>query len=344
MAATQIPVVDIASLFGLATPARDEIDKAILAAGSDPGFLMISGLPQDIRFDRVIRNDLLRIFEAPADVTERLIRNWDDPARPFVFRGRFGLTEGRPFYYEGMQIGPDVARGPDVVDSADPLTGPTPLPADEDLPGWRSAADRYFRGMDRVGDVMMRSIARGMSVSEKSFASLFAGGMSALQLLRYPVRSDVSRAGVADDELYVWHEGEKREVISEAHADFGFMTLLVQDGIDGLQVRMPDDRWVDIPAVEGCIVVNFGRLLERWTSGRVRATEHRVVSPGRERFSLPFFYEPRVDAEIAPLSFVGAEQFEPFIYGDHVWNSIPRLRRNFGDRPAGKPSGRCVPE
>jgi isopenicillin N synthase-like dioxygenase len=84
--------------------------------------------------------------------------------------------------------------------------------------------------------------------------------------------------------------------------------------------------------MEGHIVVNFGKLLERWTGGRIRATEHRVLSRGRERFSVPFFYEPRADATIAPLPLPGAEQFTPFVYGDHVWASIPRLQRLFGER------------
>ena len=57
-----------------------------------------------------------------------------------------------------------------------------------------------------------------------------------------------------------------------------------------------------------------------------------MLSPGRERFSLPFFYAPRVDAEIRPLPLADAEQFVPFLYGDHAWASLPKPRRLFGDR------------
>ncbi|MFG2943060.1 hypothetical protein [Streptomyces sp. NPDC048282] len=40
----------------------------------------------------------------------------------------------------------------------------------------------------------------------------------------------------------------------------------------------------------------------------LKATNHLVVSPrgARERFSAPFFYNPRLDARIAPLPFPGA--------------------------------------
>jgi len=76
-----------------------------------------------------------------------------------------------------------------------------------------------------------------------------------------------------------------------------------------------------VPPADGTLAVNFGELLERWTGGRVRATRHRVVAPKTARFSIPFFYEPRVDAEIAPLPLAGAEPFEPFLYGDYLWEA-----------------------
>ncbi|TSD81993.1 isopenicillin N synthase family oxygenase, partial [Mycobacterium sp. KBS0706] len=128
--------------------------------------------------------------------------------------------------------------------------------------------------------------------------------------------------------LFAFRSGEQRCVASEAHTDFGCLTLLLQDEADGLQARLPDGSWLDIPPAKGHLVVNFGKLLERWTSGRILAAEHRVLSPGRERFSVPFFYEPRVDARIEPLALGDAEPYVPFLYGDHVWASLPRLRRH----------------
>ena len=54
----------------------------------------------------------------------------------------------------------------------------------------------------------------------------------------------------------------------------------------------------------------------------MQATVHRVLGYGQERFSIPYFYEPRADAVIAPLDLPGAEAFEPFYYGDHLWETI----------------------
>ncbi|MEI9406161.1 hypothetical protein [Mesorhizobium argentiipisi] len=39
-----------------------------------------------------------------------------------------------------------------------------------------------------------------------------------------------------------------------------------------------------------------------------------MIAPKTARYSIPFFYEPRVDAEIAPLPIEGASDFAPFLY------------------------------
>jgi isopenicillin N synthase-like dioxygenase len=89
------------------------------------------------------------------------------------------------------------------------------------------------------------------------------------------------------------------------HKDYGFITLLLQDTVGGLQVARPDGSFLDVPPMPGAFVVNLGELLEVATDGYLKATSHRVVSPpgGKERFSVPFFYNPRLDAHIEPLEF-----------------------------------------
>ena len=74
-----------------------------------------------------------------------------------------------------------------------------------------------------------------------------------------------------------------------------------------------------MPPLEGHLAVNFGKILERWCGGRIKATEHRVIGARRERRSIPFFHEAHAEAEIAPLPLHGAAQFEPFLYGDYLW-------------------------
>jgi isopenicillin N synthase-like dioxygenase len=92
--------------------------------------------------------------------------------------------------------------------------------------------------------------------------------------------------------------------------------------VPGLQARSLDGSWIDVPPLEGTLVVNFGQVLEQWTAGRIRATEHRVLGNGVERYSIPFFYEARADATIAPLPIDPPDRFVPFEYGDFLWKRM----------------------
>lgn len=87
-----------------------------------------------------------------------------------------------------------------------------------------------------------------------------------------------------------------QELSCTPHTDSGLLTLLHQDGTGGLEVRNADGDWIPAPYVPGSMVVNVGDLLARMSGGRLVATEHRVRSSGRERYSMPFFCEPGADA------------------------------------------------
>ncbi len=317
-----IPLVDVSPLFEDDCPVRRAADAAIMDAAADFGFMAIGGLERRLPVGAEARAGLLRIFALPEAEKRRLWRRKFAEGQPNVYRGWFPLQAGFPTYKEGIDLGPDVAR--DVAASDDPLLESTPLPPEAALPGWREAAATYYRAMEELGGVLMRSIARSLGLPEAFFDGFFAGGISTLRLIRYPERPNSSFGGMGD-EAWVRHGGRRMHLVGAPHCDSGFVTLLAQDGVPGLQARAGDGSWVDVSPREGTLAVNFGRLLERWTGGRIRATEHRVVGSGRERFSIPFFYEPSVDARVAPLPLVGAEAFEPFLYGDHLWASMTRF-------------------
>jgi isopenicillin N synthase-like dioxygenase len=115
--------------------------------------------------------------------------------------------------------------------------------------------------------------------------------------------------------------------------DSGLLTVLAQCGVAGLQAQDGQGGWVDVPPDDHGFAINFGGLLERWTGGRIKATRHRVLGLGEERFSIPFFFEPRPDARIAPLPIDGVEPFEPFepfLFGDHLWATTTKFSENLG--------------
>jgi isopenicillin N synthase-like dioxygenase len=314
-----IPLVDISSLFGEASRERARTDREIMAAAATPGFMVVTGLPPDVPAGRAARADLLRLFQLPEQETRRLWRQKFDPAHSNVYRGWFPLQKGFLTAKEGIDMGPDVLYGASVVRSGDPLREATPLPPVEALPGWRESVAAYYAGMNKVSQALMRTIARGLSLEEHFFDRSFDKGLSTLRLLRYPLRTDADQTALTDPSVWVMHNGGRFYVNGAPHVDSGFLTLLAQDGVPGLQARHRDGAWLEVPPIDDGLAVNFGRVLERWCGGRIKATEHRVIGTGRERMSIPFFYEARADAEVRPLPMDEASSFEPFFYGDYLW-------------------------
>ena len=332
-----IPHVDIAPLFGPACPARDAVDQAIRRAAADPGFLTVGGHGGFPPHDAETRARLLSVFALSAAQTRPLWRRKFEPAHANVYRGWFPLQHGERTHKEGIDIGPDIVRPVAGDGDGDPLREPTPLPSEAALPGWRATAAAYYLAMEDLGHALMRAVARGLGLRETHFDAAFAGGISTLRLIRYPARARETLAGIAG--IAAEGDGNGRHLIGAQHADSGFVTILAQDGVAGLQALAPDGAWLDVPPVAGSLAINFGRLLERWTGGRIRATEHRVVGNFAERRSIPFFYEPAADARIAPLPLAFCPQFEPFAYGDHLWSSMTRFVEFRGLEHARRPTG-----
>jgi isopenicillin N synthase-like dioxygenase len=314
-----IPSIDIRALFFADAEARADTDRAIMAAALNSGFMLIRALPDDVPIGASVRSQLLRLLDLPAEQIRPLWRRKFDPTHANVYRGWFPLQRGFPTAKEGMDMGADVAYGSDVVDDNDPLREATPLPPEEALPGWHATVAAYYRGMEKISNALMRSIARGLGLPEQYFDAFFERGLSTLRLIRYPVRDDIDVSAASDPELWVTYAGKRRYLTGKPHVDSGFLTLLAQDGVAGLQARHSNGDWVDVAPEEGTLAVNFGKVLEKWCGGRIRATEHRVIGSDCERRSIPFFYEARADAEIAPLPLAGAAQFEPFLYGNYLW-------------------------
>lgn len=325
MSESEIPLIDIAPLFKASNPARAEVDSAILAAASRSGFMTVTGLPEPSITGESGRRALLKIFAISEAEKRKLWRQKFAPGNANVYRGWFPKQKATVTCKEGIDLGPDIAYGAAIVDAGDPLREATPLPSEKALPGFRASASAYYRLMETIAAALMRSIARALELPENAFDGPFRGGISTLRLIRYPLRSEKQLAAVKEPGFKVRHKGRTLYVSGKAHCDSGFVTLLAQDGVQGLQARSTDGAWIDVPPHEGTLAVNFGRLLERWTDGRIKATEHRVVGYGEQRCSIPFFYEPRADARIAPLPIDGIAPFTPFLYGDHLWEATTKF-------------------
>ncbi|KAK6161344.1 hypothetical protein DH2020_004725 [Rehmannia glutinosa] len=61
------------------------------------------------------------------------------------------------------------------------------------------------------------------------------------------------------------------------HSDIGFLTILLQNQISGLQV-LHQGQWVNVEPIPGALVVNIGDLLQLVSNGKFISDTHRVVA------------------------------------------------------------------
>lgn len=327
-----IPVIDARRL---AAPTQDADLAADLSyAARGAGFLRLGHVDEALGLPSDIRQRLLGFFALDEAEKNRLARRKFAPEHANVYRGYFPLQLGQATYKEGIDIGadavdPDRVGAPSTVPGAapgDPLLEPTPWP--DAAPEWREDVAAYYAAMERLGGRILTGLAHGLGVAPALMTPLFENSNSTLRMIRYPERpasslpEDLDLVRVAQEPSQDDSQLEKRWIIGAPHTDSGFVTLLWQDPVGGLQAETADGRWIDVPPVADGLAVNFGELLEQWTGGKVRATRHRVIGGLQERASIPFFYEPAVDAVIEPLPLADSEQFAPFAYGDFLWSHM----------------------
>ena len=59
-----------------------------------------------------------------------------------------------------------------------------------------------------------------------------------------------------------------------------------------------DDKFRSVKPMPNAFVINIGDMLSRITNYILKATLHRVIDIGNDRFSSPFFFEPHYMAKI----------------------------------------------
>ncbi len=213
-------------------------------------------------------------------------------------------------FKEGIKIGRDLAPDHPLVLAGTPLHGPNQWPSN--LPGWQEAMERYYAALSGLGRELMAAFGLALGLSEDFFEDKLIGPMATLGPLHYPPQ----RGRITEQRLG-----------AGAHTDFGCLTILAQDASGGLQVQNCAGTWVDAPPIDGSFVVNIGDMMARWSNDLYASTRHRVINlSGRDRYSLPFFFDPDFDAALTCLATCVSPQrparYPPTTGGQHLLDRI----------------------
>lgn len=247
------------------------------------GFFRIVDHGIDPAFLRDYFASLQAFFALPEATKARI-----DKSRSPWFRGweRVGaeLTDARVDHREQIdvwtELPPHRPTGDEPVYLR--LEGPNQWLDEDELPGFRGLVERFQAEMAALADELMGAMSVALGLAPGHLEERFGDDrMSLVKLIHYPP-TPAGEAGV------------------NAHHDTGFLTLLWQHGVRGLQVRNQHDEWIDVPADDDAVVVNIGEMLQSMTGNYFVATTHRVIAT-EERYSSGYFHGPGLTTTLSPL-------------------------------------------
>lgn len=313
-----IPIVDLSGLAeGAAPEARAATIAALKEALETSGFAYLAGhgVPEDL----VERMRQMNVAFHDLPMEEKLALKINAFHRGYMPMSSSTIVTSsvakvtKPNRSESLMVMHEVPE--DAPYAGGPLQGPNQFP--DSLPEVGETARAYMAEMTGLGERIAGGLAEALGLPRDWFAQFFDTPTLFLRLLHYPEQPD-------EEELFG----------SAPHTDYGFVTLLKQDNVGGLEVRNKRGDWIPAPPIEGTFVMNVGDILAKWSNGRFVSTPHRVRNLSRrDRYSQPFFYDPSMSAlvQCPPAMLEAGEkpQMEPVLYGDYL---LERLNKNYDYR------------
>jgi len=314
-----LPVIDLQRSPG-GTPIEPSAAARIDAAAREFGFFLITGHGVDRALTDAILDEARAFFDLRDSVKSgvsmrvggRAWRGW------FPVGGELtsGVADVKEGLYLGTELPPDDAR----VREGRPMHGANVLP-DRERPQLRRLVSLWMEEMTRVARALVEAMSSTLGTeAARALDAWLRDPVRLLRFFHYPPEPEAAGR---------WGVGE--------HTDYGLLTLLLQDDVGGLEVKTRAG-WIDVPPLDGALVVNVGDMFDRLTGGLYRSLPHRVRAAPRHRYSIPFFFDPDWDARLHRLDLPGrtavvrgarwdAEDLDAFsgTYGEYLSRKVSRV-------------------
>ncbi|XP_039142148.1 2-oxoglutarate-Fe(II) type oxidoreductase hxnY-like [Dioscorea cayenensis subsp. rotundata] len=264
-----LPLIDLVSTD------LDSIAKSIRKACVDHGFFYLINHGIEESFFQQVLEESKKFFSLPLDQKTKLKTrkdNWGYNPLPSLTLNSSSEVQGRlheDFFISSSKISCSQFNA-------------NQWPPEELLPCWKAMMESYYEKMLAVSKKLISLMALSLGLDDLFFEKIGAlhEPLAYVRVLHYPGKS---------------FEGSCGSLGASAHSDFGMVTLLLSDGVRGLQICRDKDRcpqlWEDVPHVHGALIVNVGDTSERWTNCLFRSTLHRVLITEQERYSVAFFLD-----------------------------------------------------
>ncbi|OOF93958.1 hypothetical protein ASPCADRAFT_516918 [Aspergillus carbonarius ITEM 5010] len=285
MAPSAPPILDFSSFYGGDSAAKAQLVEAVRNSCLYNGFFQITGHRVPLELQRRVMQCAQRFFELPLEEKLKIDKNHNTFNRGYeLLRSQMLEVGTSPELKEGLYIGQEIPEDHPYYLQKKLNSGPNQWPPTvADKEEFQRTSMEYYNAVFDLAKDVLALLALTLEVNEDYFDPLTEGAVATMRMLHYPAQPKD-----ADEKL-------NRGI--GAHTDFGCITLLLQDEVDGLQVLdAPTGEWLDVQPVPGAYVVNLGNLFMRMANDRYKSNIHRVINKsGRERYSIPFFFSGNPD-------------------------------------------------
>lgn len=225
-------------------------------ASENLGFFQVvnHGIPVSV-MDEVLQG-VRRFYEQDVEVKKQFYTR--DPSKSVVYNSNFDLFSS------------PVANWRDTFFS---IMAPSPPPPEELPEVCRDIQIEYSNQVLKLGGLLFQLISEALGLKSTHLGDLDCDKGLAFVGHCYPA--------CPQPELTMG---------ATKHTDDGFITVVLQDEIGGLQI-LHENQWIDVPPTPGALVINIGDLLQLISNDKLKSVEHRVVANEKgPRMSVACFF------------------------------------------------------
>ena len=267
-----------------------ELNKLSLAV-SHYGFLIIKNYPINLKNINNVFSVYKDFFKLSYEEKNKINmsntlsnRGWGEP------KGEHVNQNYNPDYKEIFDCGPEI----EVKHPFEEFTYYSKNIWPEQIPLFENIVMSFYKSCSEIAISILQQIEVSLKYSNNYFVDKFNLPMALLRCNYYPPRP---------------LKLSNKDFGIAPHTDYGCLTLLFTDGTPGLEIELPSKKWEKVTATKDEIIVNFGDMLQIWSNKKIKATPHRVVGTDKERFSIPFFFNPQYDTIISEETKVIAGEY-----------------------------------
>jgi isopenicillin N synthase-like dioxygenase len=211
----------------------------------------------------------------------------------------FGKESGLQQYFEPKEGYSFGYNWRDTLVFDNNLQGPNVWPEGVDR-GTVNHMTEMFSRSSNIAEVIVTNLAVYYELLTNSSLGIIVDGGDTISVMRlfhyFSVESERVRREEASGRIPIG---------SSPHTDWGLLTVILQEsGTLGLQMQITHSNgsaaWIDVPPVDGSVVINGGDFLSMASRGRYRSPVHRVLSPAgnKDRMSYVYFYYPNYNTRL----------------------------------------------